>query len=236
MDKYSLYQSLLDAYSKAYPLKTKQQHQCDVTNAWNEIKKQQNYSELVAKKIVEYKEKSHHSKANFFSFWKSKTGPSTSVPISANKKSQSNIASSTGELLNLSNSFEELNVGVTPNDNDRRSIETTLAPQNNANVHITPAQMKLAQEVGCLTADIAALTKRKDSGLFTDDMRTDLKKKREKLASLQKKLSVKRRDMIRKRRSRRNFKAKLSKICDNNPDVKKELKVSSHLCLDNSFL
>lgn len=230
MDKYSLYQSLLDAYSKAYPLKTKQQHQCDVTKAWNEIKKQQNYSELISKKILEYKEKSLQSKANLFSYWKSKSNTSTSVQ-SSNEQTDSNTQSTSGEILNLSNSFEELKVDC---DDDQGRPEGTKLVLQNDNVP-TPAQAKLQQEAGCLTAEIAALTKRKESGLLTDDMRPDLKKKRQKLSSLEKALCIKKSDMLRKRKSRRNFKAKLSKICENNPDVKKELKVSS-ICVQTSII
>ncbi|XP_037030801.1 uncharacterized protein LOC119070532 [Bradysia coprophila] len=187
-------------------------------------KETKNYSELVSKKIVEYKEKSLKSKANLFHLWNSKSN--ASVQLNSNEQTDSNPQNNTGEILNLSNSFEELAVDVTPSHppSHGNTKETKSTFHNKANDR-TPAQLKLQQESACLTAEIVALSKRKESGLFTSDMRAELKKKREKLSSLQKKLCVKRRDMFRKRKSRHNFKAKLSKICDSNPDVKKALKI-----------
>lgn len=218
----------MDAYSKAYPLKTKQQHQCDVNKEWNEIKKQPNCSDLLSKKILDYKDKALKSNANLFSFWKSKANAVEKVSIE-DRNINSNTQNAPGDVLNLSNSFEELKIDCNQRDDQVRPNETTVVQSK---IILTPAQERLKQEAGCLTADISALTKRKESGLFTDDMRSELIKKREKLSALEKKLCIKRRDMLRKRKSRRNFKNKLSKICEKNPDVKKELKVSVQVSIN----
>lgn len=92
----------------------------------------------------------------------------------------------------------------------------------------------MKQEFNFLTAEIAALTNRKDSGLFTEDMRTDLKKKRSLLKEVELKITKTKRDMIRKRKSRMIFKSKLKQIFKTNPDMKKELKVIFTHTLDIS--
>lgn len=220
MDKYSLYLSLMDAYSKAYPTKTKKQHQCDVNKIWTEIKKEKNCSELVSKKILEYKEKSLQSKSNLFSMWKS-FSPISSSSSTTNINVNVNDKNPTVEVKNLSNSFEELELS----QSDSQPIQTADLHQTKTKVP-APAQEKLQIEVDCINAEIVALTKRKDSGLFTDEMRADLKKKRTKLSALQNSLITKKREMIRKRRNRRQLKEKLAKICEKNPEFKKDLKVS----------
>lgn len=213
----------MDAYSKAYPTKTKKQHQFDVNKIWTEIKREKNYSELVSKKILEYKEKSLQSKSNLFSMWKSLG--TTSSPSSTNMQTDinTNDLNPSDEVMSLSNSLEEMKADLS--ESDSQPIQTVDLYQTKTKIP-APAQEKLQLEVDCVNADIVALTKRKDSGLFSDEMRNELKKKRDKLTALQNNLSMKRREMIRKRRNRRQLKNKLAKICEKNPELKKDLKVS----------
>lgn len=74
--------------------------------------------------------------------------------------------------------------------------------------------------------EIATLSKRKECGLFTDEMRKDLKKKREMVAQAKVLLKKRRGDMIRKRKNRKQFKKKLADILEKFPESKKDLKVS----------
>lgn len=205
MDKHSLYQSLLNGYSKAYPLKSKQQHQQDVNKIWNKIKKEKNLCELVSAKIVEYKEKELKSKAKFFTFWKDKT----------EKNVSSNISDATEAENNLSTSLEELK--LTP-------VKYLENQQVDAK---TPAQDKLKQEVKFLNAEITALINRKESGLFGNKMEIDIKKKRASLKAAERRLLSKEKDMVRKRNARKTYKNKMKQIFETYPDLQKELKVSS---------
>lgn len=230
MDNYSLYKSLSNGYSKAHPTKTKKQCQDDVNKMWNEIKQEKNVSELVSQKVLQYKEKELTAKSTLLSYWNKAATTSCSkndLPTSSSNV-EANISDSTE--INLSNSFEEfdLNASDATNEvqvnNDGPSSSTVVKEQ----VIQTPGQYKLQQEINCLTADITALTQRKESGLFSEDMRNDLKQKRASLSKAEVKLRKTQRDMIRKRKSRSEFKNKLTQILEKNPDMQKELKVNSY--------
>lgn len=224
MDKYSLYKSLLDAYAKAYPTKTKKQHQSDVNSVWNSLKKDKNCATLVSEKVLQYKEHSLKTKSGLLSFWKTAKSNKSLSQSRAVPSNNLNSQEINKENLNLSNSFEEVEL-------DSHVSDGKVSKGNKDSIQKkTPAQEKLQLELNCLTTDIAALTKRKRGGLMTDDLQKDLQKKRLQLSSVQTKLCVKRRDMLRKRKSRRRFKEKLSKLCENNPDIKKELKVTFVVC------
>ena len=146
VDKYSLFQSLMNAYSKAYPMKTKKQHQLDVTEIWNQIKKENNLSELVSQKVLEYNEKSMQSKASLFSYWKSAAKCDVS---SSTDNIDSNIHNESEEIINLSNSFEECQINSSKNDDtkvdkgfDDKELDLLQVKPNIE----TPAQSKLQLE------------------------------------------------------------------------------------------
>lgn len=98
-------------------------------------------------------------------------------------------------------------------------------PVVSSNPKPSPVQNRLQKEIKFLNVEIVALTERKEGGLFNDDMRKELRKKRELLTATKTKLRTMERDMIRKRTSRKQFKKKLNRIFEKFPEVKKDLKV-----------
>lgn len=100
-----------------------------------------------------------------------------------------------------STSVEE---SVVPADTNPNKV-----PVVSSNPKPTPVQDRLQKEIKFLNVEIVAVTERKESGLFNDDMRKKLCKKRELLTATKKKLRTTEREMKRKRTSRKEFKKKL---------------------------
>lgn len=241
MDKSKLYQSLRTAYSKAYPLKTYFQVQDEVVKIWNELKKNENtdknLSDLVAQKCVDLKEKKLQLSANFFSAWKKNSQKPSNVESTSSLQIDlsSSLVVVDESVNNLSNFFEKMEVTSIVDDPkmpvDEKSVQENVTDANikvpvvYSNPKPTPVQDRLQKEIKFLNTEIVALTERKESGLFNDDMRNELRKKRELLTTAKKKLHTLEREMIRKRTSRKCYKKKLKQICEKFPEVKKDLKV-----------
>lgn len=231
MDKFSLYDKLLKSYRKAYPLKTHDNCRKEVVIIWKDIKTRKNVDELVNQKCVEWKDVELKSKSDFFSTRKKHSKQSKSSEVdasatvtesfsndekSAEKDSIPDVTSSEDvEINNLSRSLEEVDIG------SLKSPPATIVRS-----YDTPAQMKLQKEIDLYNEEITTLTKRKECGLFTDEMRRDLKKKRELLGRAKAIIKLKRGDMIRKRKHRKQFKQKLAGIIEQFPETRKDLKVS----------
>lgn len=192
------------------------------------IKTQKNVDELVNHKCVEWKEVELKSKSDFFSTWtkhskalaSSEVDASTTVTESCSNGDEKSAekepipdgtSSENVEINNLSRSLEEMEIG---------SLKS--APAAIVRSYDTPTQMKLQKEIDLYNEEIATLTKRKECGLFTDEM----KKKREMVAQAKDCLKQRRGDMIRKRKNRKEFKKKLAGILEKFPVSKKDLKVS----------
>lgn len=244
MDKNKLFLSLQSSYAKAYPNKNKKEVQDSVVQIWSEIKKKPNLSHLVSEKIQEYKAKELTSKSNLFGYWRQvqrNSGNDGACSSSDNNSSivaKNNVASSSVDNISpntnliedndvsvLSNSLEEVEISVVSNaDSNKILPESCVIP---ITIHTTPAQSKLEKEISFLNDEIVSLTKRKESGLFDDDMKSTLKKKHEAVKSTKLKLKKLRGSMIRKRKYRSEFKKKLSKLCEKFPEARNELKASS---------
>lgn len=240
-EKNELYHSLRKAYSKAYPLKSSAQVLNEVVKIWTGIKNHKNLSELVSQKCLELKDKELQSKSNFFSRWNkivqksSENEPSTQEPLHLNQNVSLNDLSSCAPVdgnpvMNSSNSFEELKV-TSSEDGTKKDINIQFSQTKP-----TPIQTKHQQEIDFLNTEIVALVARKETGLFNEDMRKDLQEKRKLLTETTKKLRRKKGDMIRKRKSRKEFKKKLTEVCDKFPEVKKDLKVCNKVMSQRNII
>lgn len=76
MSRYDLYSKLREAYSKAYPTKSKNQIHHDVITIWNEHKKKADSVSVISEEIRILEEKFRKRDANFRGFWANLPQPS----------------------------------------------------------------------------------------------------------------------------------------------------------------
>lgn len=221
MDKKKLYQSLYDAFSKAYPDKQKKSVQDSVNAFWNSCKKSENLSDVINKKIQDLRKVAIKSKLSLDSFW---LKASEAKGKENELRSNENFNKSEASECDLETSkIEESNIPSTSQLNTiNKTIEITT---DSMKPYSKPVQKKLESEILVLTSDLAALERRKNSGLISDDMITEYEGKKKRLNECHNMLKKRKREMERSRTTRRLKKQKLDMAIDEIPELREKLGV-----------
>ena len=90
------------------------------------------------------------------------------------------------------------------------------------------AQENIRIQIDVFNVDLAALLKRKSTGLLTDGEEKELKEKQMKLKELKKKLNKKKNGQKRQKNFREERKTKLEDACKKNPELKNQLKLRAN--------
>lgn len=208
VDKRKLYSDLLSAYTKAYSdNKSKKTIQEDVNRFWNNVKREIDVKNLVDNEIASLNKIKAKKQVFFQKFW---------LDANENQNDRSNKSLPSVDKENKINS-PNIIIG-SPVDEVRVHDETEKK-------HLTPAQDKLKTELLILDSDVTALTNRVDCGLITEETVSELKMKKTKLVQVRNALKKREKEMLRHRKRRLQHKTNMKKACDENPSLKKKLKI-----------
>ena len=210
MDKNKLYQKLFQTYTNVFfPTKSKEQCQKDVIAKWNEIKNEADLQVKVESLLQEWNAIDMKRKARQLNFWGKQV---------ATRSKEAAVASATPiEFSADSEQFKEP-------DSDHED-KTNSIPTNNHSKSKAVVQEQLKSDIALLDADLVALYKRKTLGFLDENQEKELRLKIKKKEELELKLKHKISDQKRAKKARDDRKAKLAKITEDNPDIKKALKL-----------
>lgn len=165
--KKKLYCDLYSAYSKAHSeKKSKQIIQDNVNNIWNNIKKNPDLNNIIAKEIEDLNRIVSKRQVSVATFW-------NKVNDRKHTENNSTIASAP------SVSKENFKAPVVPLDSTSDEVKANAKRS-------TPIQENLRTECMVLLSDIEALEKRKQLDLLSDDMTKELRLKKSRLHQCQK--------------------------------------------------
>ncbi|XP_037029339.1 uncharacterized protein LOC119069393 [Bradysia coprophila] len=226
-----LYKDLFCAYSKAYSeTKSKQSIQDNVNNIWSNIKNDSNVASLIEARISELNKIKARKQVSLHTLWlrASEKGNGFSVKAPEESTNRSSPVVENEEIVHPTTSQKTAASNVIEEEgapsNKETQIDVTDQVQS-VKANPTPAQCSIKSEIVVLLSDVKALKMRRDCGLLTENMESELKLKTKNLEALRKRLKKKERDMIRHRKRRLRKKASLENACENNPDLKKKLSI-----------
>lgn len=210
VDRNKLYNDLLFAYTKAHSEKTGKSIQDNVNQIWWNIKSNVEVTTLVQDEIKKLNNIKAKRQASLLKFW-------TGVSEKENVAAKSN-------LIEKEKTPEKQSCGDSESDTDEKPTSSKSATEIRSGSTLTPAQSKTKNELLVLDSEIATLKKRKNCGLLTDEMATELKLKKEKMEKLRKLIKKQEKEMFRHRNRRLQNKKNLENACAENPGLRKKLK------------
>ena len=208
LDKMKLFQSLINGYGKAYPDKTPQQIQIDVTGKWKSIKKSEKLKELVDGLLKEWESLALKRKASLFQFWSNQSSRKTLA------KSGSSVEPP--PLISVEEIEDETNISS--------STPIVDGVQQKSNKRAR-AQEELNSKITIIESDLCGLLSRKSAGLLSAEQENDLCRKQKELGELKKGLKIKIDAAKRARKHRYETKKKFEKACEEHPTLKESLGV-----------
>ena len=215
MDKNKLYQSLYDAYVKANPTKSRKDCQEYVIKKWNDIKNDSDLPSKCNNLLTQFKAVSMQKKGTLMGFWGKQ-----SAKASAQMKDNSLPL----EFLPDSHQFDE------PDDEavvDKSIIEKPSGPTSSLNQSnkIAIVQLQLQTEIDVLNSELTDLYERDKKGLLSETQEKEFKSKKLKKIELENKLKKKKDDQRRSQKARDDKKRKFEAIFEENPELRKALKI-----------
>lgn len=210
---------LFVGYAKAHPSKTRQDCQNEITQIWNNLKKQDNVPAKVESLLKQYEAMGKQKKGSMLSYWATQTLRSDS-PAACKHVVQSpvyRIVEETKREFEMNTQCDDTPPAL--------ACVTEVMDSGRKTKTKTKVQDELKVQVDILKSDLVGLYKRKSSGFITNQQDSSLKEKKIKLDQLEKQLTLKKREQERQRKSRQNKKEVLAKLCMDNPEIGKALKV-----------
>lgn len=198
MDKNQLLQELQKEFFRSFPFKPKQDLQKTCHQFWSEIKSKSNFNELYDQKINYLRKICEKRKITFHNFTTNLTpkSPKQIPPIPI------------PETIELQ---------------DETLIENRASALEKKNE--CPKEKDLESKINLVNADLAGLLMRESAGQLTQEQQNNLKK----LKNIKKDLESQKSKVIDNRKRQQKFRTKrstqLKEACEENPDLKKKLKL-----------
>lgn len=181
------FNSLCFAYNEAYPSKTKQVCQAEVTEIWRSLKDEKDKEEKLDDMMKKFKSIVMKRKGNMFSYW-------GNLSQKSEKKSQDkSLTSSNGssseipiEFLPDSSQFDEPQEKSQSDEHPSTSKEAQATTTSK-----TKAQDELKDKLNLVNSDLLTLQKQKDCDMLSEEQDSEFKKKKKQKMDLEKELKKK---------------------------------------------
>ena len=210
MNRGKLYESLFDAYKKAYPDRPKVNLQNDCNTFWAEAKKEcgkddSSFDAKISAKVKELLVRGTNKKVKgLFSYF---TIHSANVKTATHAPATITAPAAPTSQLTVSDTPKKCDIGDSENEKRR-----------------TPSQDVYQTMIANLQAKICTLRNEIDSGLACDDSSKELESLKKELNSEKNALKRKQSNAALPKTCRKKKQQKLDEICSEHPDISKQLK------------
>ena len=216
MDKQNFHKSLYEAYIKAFPNKRKQDCQREVTEIWNNLKKEDNLPKKIDLLLNSYSALAQKNKATLLTFWAGHSMKSRNVlpKNGATNVKMLQVVKPQTQSIQQDHIEIDFEAGTSSTTCDEKSVK-----------YKAKAQYELQSQISIFKSDLIGLYKRKECGVLSSDQEKELKEKKLKVNELEKKLKRKKYEQEKQKIFRKKKKETLAEICAKNPEIRSKLKI-----------